>query len=249
LRAISFSAAIIAAFSASTTTAQAPVQARSDVTQPQLVYVGSENYAVGQQPFVRYRFDVTNKTRFSDSLFVSAPTLPPCGKNTSASRTWVDFYTEGGERLYGFCALQRAADLGTLWFGLPAEQAPPARVYLEMHDRYGNYTYRSALTAIDGKLRAAAPPAAPSPLVLDRVYMLGRWSMPGQSCNQWIQFEADNGFTTWKGGDGPWAFGLAHTDEITARDIRTGEVVLTGFVSVVDARTMTINGQALRRCG
>ena len=23
----------------------------------------------------------------------------------------------------------------------------------------------------------------------------------------------------WKGGDGPWGFGLAHTDELTARDI------------------------------
>jgi hypothetical protein len=211
---------------------RATAAADSTVAQPQLVYLGRESFTVRQQRFVRYRFDVANKSRFPDELFMAAPSLPACGNNARASRTWVDFFTRNGQRLYGFCAMQRAADLGTLWFALPEGQAPPAQVYIEMRDRAAGYTYRSGLAAIDSARQAPTPAQAAPPLVLNRDFMVGRWTMPRQTCVRWIRFDNDNGFTTWRGAEGAWHFGSVHRDELTARDIASGETVLSGIVRI-----------------
>lgn len=231
-----------------TALAQSSPAGRSDVVQPQLVYLGRETYTVGTQRYVRYRFDVANKARFADELFVAAPLLPPCGQNTRASRTWVDFFGPDGRRIYGFCAFQRSADLGTLWFALPEGQAPPQQVYIEMNDRHGNYIYRSRRVTIDMSRVAPAAPQTPAQLVLDRVFMLGRWNMPGQTCAHWIRFEDDNGYTDWRGNEGAWGFGMRDRNYMSARDLTTGEFALRGMVTVVDRQTMTIDGQTLRRC-
>ena len=115
---------------------------------PVLVFAGRESYTVNNRQFIRYWFDVLNKWQYDDALFAASPALPPCGNNTNASRTWLDFYQEGGRRIYGFCALGRRADLGMIWFSMPPEQAPPARVYVELRDRLTNTLYRSAPVAI-----------------------------------------------------------------------------------------------------
>ncbi|MFN2576706.1 MAG: hypothetical protein ABR607_03340 [Pyrinomonadaceae bacterium] len=92
---------------------------------------------------VRYEFDVSNKDAFPAEMFAPAPDLPPCGKNTKSSRTWLDFYTEKGKRLYGFCALTKPADLGSIWFELPNDTVPPSWVYIELNDRKTDTKYKS----------------------------------------------------------------------------------------------------------
>ena len=86
-----------------------------------------------------------NKQAYPAAMFAPAPGLPPCGSNTNSSRTWVDFFTSRGQRIYGFCALGSPDNLGSIWFALPEGQIPPSYVYIEMHDRQTNTKYRSNL--------------------------------------------------------------------------------------------------------
>jgi len=95
--------------------------------------------------FIRYTYDVFNKDDYPADLFAAAPNLPPCGKNTKASRTWVDIYDQGGKRLYGFCALGKPADLSNIYFALEEGVLPPSWIYIEMTDRQTNTKYKSNL--------------------------------------------------------------------------------------------------------
>jgi hypothetical protein len=128
------------------------VAAKSAATAPQpvlpnpvLYLIGQETYSTGGTDFIRYRFDVLNKDSYPAALFAPAPMLPPCGKNTKSSRTWVDIFDQRGQRLYGFCALGSPASLGEIWFALPADQMAPSWVYIEMNDRQTNTKYKSNL--------------------------------------------------------------------------------------------------------
>jgi hypothetical protein len=78
-------------------------------------------------------------------MFAAAPALPPCGNNTKSSRTWVDIFDSRGKRLYGFCALGKPADLGTIWFALEEGVIPPSYIYIEIIDRQTNTKYKSNL--------------------------------------------------------------------------------------------------------
>lgn len=112
---------------------------------PVLYLTSTEYYSTGGKNFIRYRYDVLNKDAYPDAMFASAPALPPCGKNTKASRTWVDFFDSRGKRLYGFCALGKAADLANIWFALEDGEIPPSYIYIEMNDRQTNTKYKSNL--------------------------------------------------------------------------------------------------------
>ncbi len=81
---------------------------------PVLYLTGTEIYQSSGKQFIRYRYDVFNKTDYPADFFAAAPALPPCGKNTKASRTWVDFFDQGGKRLFGFCALSKPDDLASI---------------------------------------------------------------------------------------------------------------------------------------
>jgi hypothetical protein len=115
---------------------------------PVLEFTGTEDYMVGEEWFTRYDLSVTNWSSYPDWLFEPSPDLPPCGLNENASRTWVHIYNGDDERLYGFCALDSSDDLQSLWFALPLGTTPPAVVYIEMHDRALDVTYRSNEVAI-----------------------------------------------------------------------------------------------------
>lgn len=115
----------------------------TDLPTPQLVYTGKQDYTLDGNPYTRYTFDVTNKADFPDELFAPAPYLPACGLNTSASRTWVDIFNNEDVRLYGFCGLGTAANLGSIWFALPKNQLPPRSVYIVLTDRLCGAEYRS----------------------------------------------------------------------------------------------------------
>jgi len=112
---------------------------------PVLYLKGLDYYSTRSGNFVRYEYDVLNKASYPPALFQAAPSLPPCGNNNNASRTWVDFFDKSGNRLYGFCALGSPNDLGSIWFALPEGQVPPSWVYIEMRDRQTNTLYRSNL--------------------------------------------------------------------------------------------------------
>lgn len=135
---------------AHTSVASAPprpnaVSAAPALANPILYMVDVEIYQANGKQFIRYKYDVLNKSDYSDAMFAAAPALPPCGANTKASRTWVDFFDQSGKRLYGFCALGKPQDLGSIWFALEVGVIPPSYVYIEMNDRQTNTKYKSNL--------------------------------------------------------------------------------------------------------
>jgi len=112
---------------------------------PVLYFLEQEVFQVSGKEWIRYRYDVLNKADYPAELFAAAPALPPCGLNTKASRTWVDFYDQRGKRLYGFCALGKPDDLGQIWFAMETAVIPPSYVYIELTDRQTNTKYKSNL--------------------------------------------------------------------------------------------------------
>ena len=126
------------------TAASTPV-ANNPPPKPILYLIKTEPYTVNGKNFIRYRYDVFNKMEYPADMFAAAPSLPPCGLNTNASRTWVDFFDSTGKRLYGFCALSKPEDLGKLWFALEEGVLPPSYVYIELNDRQTNTKYKSNL--------------------------------------------------------------------------------------------------------
>jgi hypothetical protein len=118
--------------------------------EPRLAYNGSQDNGSG---FTQYKFAVSNFADYSDELFQPAPSLPPCGKNRNASRTWVEILDDHGRYLYGFCALSAAAEMQKLWFALPAGMPPPKSIRVVVKDRA---TDRAAEGRLD--IPAAAAP-------------------------------------------------------------------------------------------
>lgn len=112
---------------------------------PVLYLTGLEAYSTGGKDWIRYKYDVLNKMDYPAALFAPAPALPPCGLNKNSSRTWVDFFDSRGKRLYGFCALGKPGDLGSIWFAMEEGVIPPSWIYIEMTDRQTNTIYKSNL--------------------------------------------------------------------------------------------------------
>lgn len=120
--------------------------AASAQPNPILFMTGNEVFTTGGQTFMRYRYDVLNKSAYPAAMFAAAPRLPPCGGNANSARTWVDvFENRTNRRLQGFCALGSPNDLGLVWFALPIDQIPPSYIYIELNDRQTNTKYRSNL--------------------------------------------------------------------------------------------------------
>jgi hypothetical protein len=122
--------------------------AQSFLPQPNLIFTGKENYEANGAQWTRYTLSVFNRSEYPEEMFASAPDLPPCGVNTKSSRSWVDVYARNGKRLYGFCALKSPNELGSLWFAVPKEQAPPDAVYIVIEDRKLNREFKSNLAQI-----------------------------------------------------------------------------------------------------
>jgi hypothetical protein len=123
-----------------------PTQANNNPPPKPILYLmGTEPFTAGGKNWIRARYDVLNKADYPADMFAAAPSLPPCGLNTNASRTWVDFFDAAGHRIYGFCALSKPADLGKIWFAYEEGTIPPSYVYIELNDRQTNTKYKSNL--------------------------------------------------------------------------------------------------------
>jgi hypothetical protein len=125
--------------------ASAPAQANATPPKPVLYLMGMEAFTAGGKNWIRLLYDVANKAEYPAEMFAAAPSLPPCGLNTNASRTWVDFFDAAGHRIYGFCALSKPADLGKIWIAYEDGTIPPSYVYIELNDRQTNTKYKSNL--------------------------------------------------------------------------------------------------------
>ena len=112
---------------------------------PVLILVGQTPFTTGGKQYTRYNYEVFNHDAYPDELFAASPNLPPCGKNTKASRTWVDFFDQRGKRLYGFCALAKPGDLNGIYFAMESDAVPPSWVYIELTDRQTDTKYKSNL--------------------------------------------------------------------------------------------------------
>ncbi|MFN3388765.1 MAG: hypothetical protein ACK40O_07505 [Allosphingosinicella sp.] len=113
---------------------------------PILYFTGTEHYSANGKNWIRYRYDVFNKDGYPADMFAAAPSLPPCGMNANASRSWVDVFDgRTNRRLYGFCALGTPANLGSIWFAGEEGTLPPSWIYIEIHDRQTGKKYRSNL--------------------------------------------------------------------------------------------------------
>jgi hypothetical protein len=119
--------------------------ARADPPNPVLYLISVAPFTTGGTDFMRYSYDVLNRSAYPAAMFAAAPALPPCGSNHNSSRTWVDIFDQRGTRLQGFCALGTPANLNGIWFALPVGQIPPSYIYIELNDRQTNTKYRSNL--------------------------------------------------------------------------------------------------------
>jgi hypothetical protein len=144
LKALKLMLAIVILATGFTTTTRT-VRSAPALPNPILYLTGTELYQANGKSFIRYRYDVFNKDAYPADFFAASPALPPCGKNTKASRTWVDFFDQSGKRLNGFCALAKPADLNSIWFALEEGTMPPSWVYIELLDRKTNTKYKSNL--------------------------------------------------------------------------------------------------------
>lgn len=131
---------LVLGFSLTERSASAPA-----LPNPVLYLMKIEYFQNGGKQFIRYRYDVFNKSAYPADFFAASPNLPPCGNNTKAARTWVDVYDQSGKRLQGFCALSKPADLGSIWFALEEGTVPPSWVYIELNDRQTSTKYKSNL--------------------------------------------------------------------------------------------------------
>ncbi len=94
--------------------------------------------------FVQYNLTVTNYASYPAEMFVPRSDLPPCGLNTSASRTWVEIFNASTNAyIYGFCAFGSPSDLQTIWYAIPTGQPAPSEVYIKLTDRATSLVYQS----------------------------------------------------------------------------------------------------------
>lgn len=137
---------------------------------PVLAFTGREDSAPteGREPYVMCNLSITNWSDFSADFFQSSPDLPPCGRNTNASRTWVDILDAVNDaRLYGFCALGSPNDLTHLWFATPPDKVP-ARVYVQLQDRRANVVRKSNVVDTT-TVQPSTPTYVPAHRQLDNV--------------------------------------------------------------------------------
>lgn len=117
---------------------------------PVIAYAGAEAYVANGLDWVRFTIPVVNRADYDPALFEASPTLPPCGINTSASRTWVDIWNaDTNTRIYGFCALDAPESLALIWYAAAPGGPRAVRVYVTLWDRLLNVTVQSNVLTVN----------------------------------------------------------------------------------------------------
>jgi hypothetical protein len=168
-----------------------------DLPDPELVILDCiENY-IGSDgnPYTRYRMNVLNWSEFPDILFETAPDLPPCGLNDSASRTWIEIYDQDDNYIYGFCDLSLASQLNSIWFATPQGTPPPDTVYITLTDRRCDLIYTSNMTSTANAVLTLPEISCPSDTLAIFI------SEPGEVCIELPIIGADSV----KAGDATWS--------------------------------------------
>lgn len=112
--------------------------------EPELFFTGKTEKTVNGVEYIGYSLSINNREDYPDYLFSESPSLPPCGLNTSASRTWALIYDENDDYLYGFCALSSSDQLDGLWFAHKKADPAPTLVNVVLKDRLCDKEYASA---------------------------------------------------------------------------------------------------------
>lgn len=107
---------------------------------PNLVYDGVQSGT--------NKLSVSNWADYDPELFVLDSSLPPCGLNTNAGRTWVGIFAGNGSRIYGYCGIDDRSGLTSLFVVLPSGSPPPESVYIDLWDRATDRRVRSNRVAI-----------------------------------------------------------------------------------------------------
>ena len=97
LKALKLMVAIVVLTTGFSTTTRT-VRSAPVLPNPVLYLTRVEPYQANGKTFIRYNYDVLNKDAYPADFFAAAPDLPPCGKNTKASRTWIDFFEQRQQR-------------------------------------------------------------------------------------------------------------------------------------------------------
>jgi hypothetical protein len=116
---------------------------------------------------------------------------------------------------------------------------------------------RSAIARQTPAPAPAATVAAPAPrptaqpvlaaVRIDRNYIVGRWTVGAQSCQQsWIEFSAGGRFTTGGGYAGTWTL---EQGRLVAIDEQVLDYVVNSDVRAIDRQSMAVGGSTFRRCG
>jgi hypothetical protein len=117
--------------------------------KPKLRFVGKVESTTRDLRLFNYELEVVNREDFDNELFVPSPALPPCGRNTNASRTWINIYNEKGERLYGHCAVMANEGLASVRFSVPARRPQPKKIFIDLVDRFEERIVRSNTVTVE----------------------------------------------------------------------------------------------------
>jgi hypothetical protein len=103
-------------------------------------YKGASDGASG---YFNISFGVSNFASYSNTFLTASPDLSACGLNTSASRTWLEVYTNTGVRIYGYCALSQNTQMQKLSFPWKKGTPLPKGFFIRLHDRRCNKIVQS----------------------------------------------------------------------------------------------------------
>lgn len=118
--------------------------------KPVLHFTKKENTNIRGTNFTRIHLSIRNWDAFSDDLFRASPQLPPCGRNTRASRTWLDIFNDQGQKLYGYCGFGKNENLQNFSFARRAGHPLPATCYVVLWDRKTNKKFASNKVNLQG---------------------------------------------------------------------------------------------------
>jgi peroxiredoxin/Flp pilus assembly protein TadD len=110
---------------------------------PVLEVKSTERYEWQGRAMARIYLSIRNWPALPKDLFEPSPDLPPCGLNTNSARTWLAVRSTEGRQLAGLCALRGTHALENIVIPLPPEHLGRTSIFITMHDRRTNSTYRS----------------------------------------------------------------------------------------------------------